>query len=100
MTDPGAPTGPRRFQPTFWSSVCALAGVAVLLGLGTWQLQRLGWKENLIDERVSRSQGPAMEGNPDWSVDITDIMIAFGAQNPRPLWCHQLDVIHSVYPFL
>ncbi len=60
MTDPAAPTGPRRFQPTFWSSVCALAGVAVLLGLGTWQLQRLGWKENLIDERVSRSQGPAM----------------------------------------
>jgi surfeit locus 1 family protein len=38
----------RRFRPRLWPTVGALAGVVVLLGLGTWQLQRLAWKEALI----------------------------------------------------
>ena len=33
-------------------SVFALAGMVVLVGLGTWQLQRLAWKEALI-ERIN-----------------------------------------------
>ena len=35
--------------------VLGLAGFAVLLGLGTWQVERLHWKEALlaaIDERI------------------------------------------------
>jgi surfeit locus 1 family protein len=30
-----------------------LFGLALLLGLGTWQVQRLGWKEGLIAERAA-----------------------------------------------
>ena len=33
-----------------------IAGLAVLIGLGVWQLERLGWKEGLIatlDRRLS-----------------------------------------------
>lgn len=41
----------RRFRPRFWPSLAALAGIAVLVALGTWQLQRLAWKEALIAER-------------------------------------------------
>jgi surfeit locus 1 family protein len=33
--------------PTFWSAL----GLLLLLGLGTWQVQRLHWKEGLIAER-------------------------------------------------
>jgi surfeit locus 1 family protein len=33
--------------PTFWSAL----GLLLLLGLGTWQVQRLAWKEGLIAER-------------------------------------------------
>jgi surfeit locus 1 family protein len=33
--------------PTFWSAL----GLLLLLGLGTWQVQRLQWKEGLIAER-------------------------------------------------
>jgi surfeit locus 1 family protein len=33
--------------PTFWSAF----GLLLLLGLGTWQVQRLSWKEGLIAQR-------------------------------------------------
>ena len=35
------------FWPTLWSAF----GLLLLLGLGTWQVQRLGWKEGLIAQR-------------------------------------------------
>ena len=34
----------------------AIAGIAVLLALGTWQLQRLEWKEALIAERQAQAR--------------------------------------------
>jgi len=33
----------------FWASVLTLCGVAILLLLGWWQLQRLAWKQGLLD---------------------------------------------------
>jgi surfeit locus 1 family protein len=35
----------------FWPSFWALLAFILLLGLGTWQVQRLGWKERLIAQR-------------------------------------------------
>jgi surfeit locus 1 family protein len=35
----------------FWPSFWAALGFLLLLGLGTWQVQRLHWKEGLIAER-------------------------------------------------
>lgn len=35
-------------RPTLWATVCTVAVLAVLLGLGTWQLDRLQWKRDLI----------------------------------------------------
>ncbi|HAN62943.1 MAG TPA: hypothetical protein DCQ79_03605, partial [Rhizobiales bacterium] len=35
----------------------ALAALAVLIGLGVWQLERLQWKEGLIAEIEARSTG-------------------------------------------
>ena len=40
---------PRR--SLLWPSLWAGAGFVLLLGLGTWQLQRLHWKEGLIAQR-------------------------------------------------
>jgi len=37
-----------------------LAALAVLVGLGVWQLQRLQWKEGLIAKIETRSKGPAI----------------------------------------
>jgi surfeit locus 1 family protein len=37
-----------------WPTVCALAALAVLIGLGTWQMQRKAWKEGLLDAIAQR----------------------------------------------
>lgn len=45
MTASPSPSGFRRF---IIPSVVVAAGLAILIGLGLWQLERLAWKENLI----------------------------------------------------
>jgi surfeit locus 1 family protein len=39
--------------------VLGLAGLAVLLGLGFWQLERLAWKEDLLTRIAGRMEEPA-----------------------------------------
>ncbi|MBM3541904.1 MAG: SURF1 family protein [Alphaproteobacteria bacterium] len=58
MTDAGA----RR--SVFWPTLLAGLGLAVLLGLGTWQLQRLAWKEALIAEIVARRAAEPLASLP------------------------------------
>jgi surfeit locus 1 family protein len=54
----------RALLPTVMTGI----GLIVLLGLGTWQVQRLHWKEGLIAARESRLAAPAIdlpaEGDP------------------------------------
>jgi len=38
----------------FWMTVCAVPALMVLLGLGFWQVERLEWKQAIIDERAKR----------------------------------------------
>jgi len=49
----------RRFRPSLWPTLFTLPALIVLVGLGVWQLQRLHWKEALIEERQMRSALPA-----------------------------------------
>ncbi|HJQ58444.1 MAG TPA: SURF1 family protein [Vineibacter sp.] len=51
----------RRFQPTFWPTVFAVPAVLVMLGLCLWQVQRMAWKEALIDRLRSRLSQPAAD---------------------------------------
>lgn len=41
-----------------WPSVFWLALLLILVGLGTWQVQRLHWKEGLIAQRQAAVAGP------------------------------------------
>lgn len=43
-----------RFRPTFWATALALPVLIVLIVLGSWQVQRLQWKNELIEIRASR----------------------------------------------
>lgn len=62
MTDAGKSTeqGRKRFRPTFWATVFTIPSLVILLALGTWQVQRLHWKEGEIAKRQERSQGPGI----------------------------------------
>ena len=57
MTTEAARTSRGRLGVSF--TLFTLLMVAVAVGLGVWQLQRLTWKENLIADLQSRSSGPA-----------------------------------------
>ena len=50
-----------RFRPTFWPTVFTVPSLIILIGLGTWQVERLHWKENLIAERQTRSSSAPIE---------------------------------------
>ncbi|MGF1629847.1 MAG: SURF1 family protein [Kiloniellaceae bacterium] len=61
MSAPESSTGgPRRFRPTFWATVFTVPALAILIALGTWQVDRLFWKEEQIALRHERSEGPAV----------------------------------------
>lgn len=49
--------------------ILTLCALAVLLGLGSWQLNRLAWKEDLIAKVAARAHGPAVAApdEVDWS---------------------------------
>ena len=54
---PGAaPAGRRtgRARPSAWLAIAALLGIAGLLALGVWQIERLSWKLALIDRVEQR----------------------------------------------
>lgn len=58
-----APAAPRRRRYRFelWPAVFTLVSLALLLSLGTWQVQRLGWKRDLIahaEERLRSAPEP------------------------------------------
>ena len=51
----------RRFRPSLWATAITLPAVLIMLGLGTWQLDRLSWKVDLqqrVTERVSAPPVP------------------------------------------
>jgi surfeit locus 1 family protein len=54
----GAGAASRRFAPGLWPTVATLVGLFVLLGLGTWQVERLQWKRALIAEREAGLASP------------------------------------------
>jgi surfeit locus 1 family protein len=43
-----------RFRPRPWPTAIAAVGVAVLIGLGTWQLERRVWKQDLLATIAAR----------------------------------------------
>ncbi len=49
-----------KFRPRFWPTVTTVAMLAALLALGTWQVQRYGWKSDLIEKLQSRSESAAI----------------------------------------
>ena len=49
---------PPRVAGLLWPLVLALPVLAMLIGLGTWQMQRKAWKETLISQIEARVHAP------------------------------------------
>ena len=56
-----------RLRPLLWPGVMTVAMLAVLLGLGTWQVQRLHWKRGLLAQiaRPRRRPPVPLPADPD-----------------------------------
>jgi surfeit locus 1 family protein len=62
MTAPTAHPRPTLRSPSFiWLTAFAVVVLAILAGLGVWQLQRLQWKQALIDRIEARVEAPPLE---------------------------------------
>lgn len=48
------------FRPTLWPTLFTVPSLIILVLLGTWQLQRLHWKGDLISKLEERSVGAAV----------------------------------------
>ncbi len=59
-TEQPARNGRLVFAPRLWPTVFAVPALAILIGLGTWQLQRLQWKETLIQTLEVRTSAEAV----------------------------------------
>lgn len=46
----------------FWATICTVVGIAVLVALGMWQLQRLEWKNNLIARITAQQEAAPVDG--------------------------------------
>jgi len=68
----------RRFQPTFAAAFCSLLALTVLVGLGTWQMKRLEWKNALLAHIQVQMQKPPvpMPENIDKSWEYRRVTLA------------------------
>jgi surfeit locus 1 family protein len=57
MSDPRATPGPQRFP--IGLTLIVLVMLAILIGLGVWQLKRLKWKEGLLHQIAALQAAPA-----------------------------------------
>jgi surfeit locus 1 family protein len=51
----------RRFHLQLWPTIVTIVGLMVLASLGTWQMRRLAWKEDLIAQIETRITAPPVE---------------------------------------
>ncbi len=63
----------RRFRPALWPALFASLTFIFLVGLGGWQVQRLFWKQGIIDERQAGSSAAALE-LPERAPEIKGLM--------------------------
>lgn len=54
-----ATTGNRFFRPLLWPTVATIGALAILIGLGVWQIERMHWKLDLIATIEHRMIEPA-----------------------------------------
>lgn len=63
-----------QFRPTFWPTLITIPTLVILMLFGYWQVQRLQWKMELIQELQIRDSGPAIPLLLDARISADDLM--------------------------
>ncbi|MCY4099579.1 MAG: SURF1 family protein [Rhodobacteraceae bacterium] len=60
-----------KYRKFTFPLIYGLAGIAILIGLGTWQVQRLEWKTNILNDIETKinSTSVPLPNNPDETTD-------------------------------
>jgi surfeit locus 1 family protein len=80
--------------------LAALVALAVLVGLGTWQLQRKSWKESLVSRIEARSRGEPGEILPEaawsgWRAEADEFRLV----RLTGTWLHDYEApVHGLAP--
>ncbi|WP_207478046.1 SURF1 family protein [Arenibaculum pallidiluteum] len=91
-----APTA-RRFRPSRRATLFMLPCLAILLGLGTWQVERLGWKRDLLarmDAQMAAPPVPLPAGIDDpaaWEYRPVTVTGAFRHDQTMPISARTLQ---------
>ena len=78
-----------RTAGLLWASLFTLAGVVVLLGLGSWQMQRKAWKDGLVERVVARSKAAPIAVEDVAKRFATDNDIEYLRVTARGTFLHQ-----------
>ena len=57
------------FKPLLWPSVFTIISFSILISLGTWQIKRLIWKENLIHFYLNQFKNKVINLNKENNID-------------------------------
>ncbi len=65
--------------------ILGIVGCAILIGLGTWQLRRMEWKEDMLAEIQARINAPAvpLPADPDPSMKYMPVTVSGTATGPE-----------------
>lgn len=64
------------FRPLLWPTVLTIFGLAILVGLGSWQIERLHWKLDLIatiKQRMAAAPAPVPAPDEWGSLDLQNL---------------------------
>jgi surfeit locus 1 family protein len=83
-----------KFRPTLWPTLFTVPALIVLLGLGTWQVQRLYEKREQIAERTARTTAAPIAlpaaGTPLSAAALADLDYRHGAATG--VFLHELEM--------
>lgn len=79
-------------RPLPWPTICTVPTLAVLIGLGMWQLERFEWKRGLIDQRAAALTASPIDFNDQQLAEIDFVKVRILGR------FRHADEIHLVAP--
>lgn len=80
----------------FWPTVVTVPALALLLGLGFWQIERMQWRDALIAEIQTRGAAPAIALPSSQRIGLEDLIFRPVTVTGRYDWESELFLLNKV----